>query len=145
MSEQAGYGRMMDGLSRDDQEKMPFGYVSAVTLCRDANGRVTAEWPNGARGCLISRELLDQMIEEANDRTWIDCKKRLPDLVHSAGCERHSGPVLAHMITRYGHSDSVCVASFGSKHGWMVGHDCVNSVSHWMPLPQEPAQTSGGR
>ena len=57
MSEQAGYGRMMDGLSRDDQEKMPFGYVSAVTLCRDANGRVTAEWPNGARGCLISCEL----------------------------------------------------------------------------------------
>lgn len=111
-------------------------YSENIPLSRDRHGRVSAEWPDGARGCVISRELLDQMIEEANARCWIPVCDLLPEFVDSLpNGERFSRPVLVALEA----TGDVMTGTYGDQMGWIVGSDCMNTtITHWMPLPEPP-------
>ena len=68
---------------------------------------------------------------------WIPVSERLPDLVNSKDAryvkeERYSCPVLAF------DGSEVHVGTYGDVEGWLSWYETLNSVTHWMPLPEPP-------
>lgn len=111
---------------------LPLGYEEFVTFTRNRDGRLTVHWPENARGTVIARELLDQMVGQLNERRWTPVTERLPE-------ERQK--VLAYSYRLHGGSEpgSVCVFDNGTFHGidWLG----AVTATHWMPLPAPPEVT----
>jgi hypothetical protein len=119
------------------------GLVPNVEYSRDKDGRVTVHWPEGATATVISRELLDEMVEDMNARRWIPVGERLPVV---------DTTVLA--VTR-AFPENIRLAQMASRDGVMwrfcdMDDDDVDSfgITHWAPLPEPPADSgscdSGG-
>ena len=128
----------------NDNPRLPYGYEDNVTCTEDKNGRIVIHWPEGCRGTVISRELLDQMVEDKNNRPrWIPVEERLPEdetpvLVYCiprdddgtpscAGCDGHGGIISTAWYERLGDGDG--------EH-WVS--DGLAPPLFWMPLPEPP-------
>jgi hypothetical protein len=89
----------------------------------------------------IIRSKPDHLVVRALDELltrWIPVSERLPDLVNSKDAryvtqERYSGPVLVF------DGSEVHVGTYGDVEGWLSGYETLSSVTHWMPLPEPPA------
>lgn len=135
-------GRLMVAVVRkvvgDELDRLRVMRDFIVMFNRDNLGRVSIEWPDdGPRQVLMTYELLDQIIRDANARCWIPVEERLPELTEENGNDQYSEQVLVVLED----SDSpVSVGTYGTEHGWMVGYDVWEKVTHWMPLPLKPSE-----
>jgi hypothetical protein len=114
----------------------PVGFVPNVNGSRGKDGRVTVHWPEGGTATVVSRELLDDMVNCHNSRQWIPVGERLPE---------EDRPVLVWMpdLPHAEHGTDIgyyIKSSWGVD--WMVSGGRSAFPSHWMPLPEPQASPS---
>ena len=107
----------------DEEPRLPYGYEDNVHCTEGKDGIVVIHWPEGCRGTVISRELLDQMVEDKNNQPrWIPVSERKPD------CDRvlFTDGKNVTIATRY---------APGAYDAWDVWE---KMPTHWMPMPEPP-------
>ena len=114
----------------NDNPRLPYGYEDNVTCTTDKTGRMAINWPEGCRGTVISRELLDAIVEEKNNcHRWIPVEERLPSMGKEV------------LVT----ADGWMRIAYWGLSGWaMTGMgrlDTTKPPSHWMPLPWDAPRT----
>lgn len=120
----------------NDSPRLPPGYEDNVQCTEDKNGRIVIHWPEGCKGTVISRELLDQMVEDKNNRPrWIPVEERLP----TAGEEVLSfSENYGHVVARLdGGKWYAIYTDTETGEPWIRGE-----VTHWMPLPSPPDEAT---
>jgi hypothetical protein len=118
----------------------PVGFVPNVNGSRGKDGRVTVHWPEGGTATVVSRELLDDMVNCHNSRQWIPVSERLPE---------HDSNVLvaAKRDGEYVVKEMLFVdwskPPEPPRPEWCddCGGEDVENVTHWMPLPAPPEVT----
>ena len=112
----------------NDNPRLPYGYEDNVTCTTDKTGRMAINWPEGCRGTVISRELLDAIVEEKNNcQRWIPVEERLPEEGVSVLVNHWMTGI--EMAYRRGDQWGITWTGFmGSGSGY----------THWMPLPEPP-------
>ena len=106
----------------------PVGFVPNVNGSRGKDGRVTVHWPEGGTATVVSRELLDDMVNCHNSRQWIPVSERLPE---------EDRLVLVFDPEMGGHG----LATYTKSDGWLGEDVALYEPSHWMPLPAPPEVT----
>lgn len=72
---------------------------------------------------------------------WISVKNRLPDLTDRAWVKVLAYDGYQIMILTYERGGG----SKGNVYRWRQGRVRFSGVTHWMPLPKEPAAGKGGK
>jgi hypothetical protein len=114
----------------------PVGFVPNVNCSRGKDGRVTVHWPEGGTATVVSRELLDDMVNCHNSRQWIPVSERLP--------ARN-----VHVIVSIPSHEELFIASLDEGGMWFSSDPTADAYSlgedgaptHWMPLPEPPEVT----
>jgi hypothetical protein len=110
----------------NDSPRLPYGYEYNVTCTEDKTGRVVIHWPEGCRGTVISRELLDAIVEEKNNcQRWIPVGERLP--------EENVRVLVFDKAFRQPE-----MGTYYAADGWVGDEMAMLDPTHWMPLPEPP-------
>lgn len=116
----------------NDSPRLPYGYEDNVTCTEDKTGRIVIHWPEGCRGTVISRELLDAIVEEKNNcQRWIPVEERLPPT---------DEPVLACWSRQKVGMGCAIFRNLFGKYCWTPADqwaECDEPIA-WMPLPEPP-------
>lgn len=120
----------------DASLRLPYGYDDNVTCTTDRTGRIVINWPEGCRGTVISRELLDDIVEGKNNcQRWISVEERLPEEDRLVLWYRpdERWPVTSGRFERphrVNYGGALCVPLSEGRY------------THWMPLPAEPPEVN---